>query len=211
MALLHAAQLSPRKAEVVGSWLRAQPWAPDETEDLRILGAYRFDDPDGAVGLETFLVRTAGRTLQVALTYRDAPLAGAEDHLAGQMEHSVLGTRWAYDGAGDPAYLRMLAAATLTGVGQGVEVVRREGRDVVRPPGVRLSGGGWRGESCPVDGFGPPTTQDGWTTVTNGTLELRLAREPHLTEVELGWTLEGTWDGQETPLVLALALEVEPT
>jgi len=88
-----------------------------------------------------------------------------------------------------------------------VEVVRREGRDRTRPPTVRLAGGGWRSESCAVDHFGPPSTRDGWTAVANDALELRLAREPRLSEVGEGWTLEGTWEGQEVPLVLAVALE----
>jgi len=207
MALLHAATLTPSKAEAVATWLGRQAWAPADLTGLAVLGAYRFDDPDGQVGLETFLVAVGGRTLQVPLTFRDAPLDGADEHLVTTMEHSVLGTRWAYDAMADPAYVAMLAAATLTGAGQAVEVVRRDGRDHTRPPTVHLTGGGWRGESCPVDGFGPPTTADGWTTVTSDALDLRLAREPRLAEVELGWTLDGTWEGQDTRVVLALALE----
>jgi len=34
----------------------------------------------------------------VPLTYRGAPLDGAEDALVGTTEHGVLGRRWVYDG-----------------------------------------------------------------------------------------------------------------
>ena len=39
------------------------------------------------------------------VTYRDAPLPGADAWLIGTMDHSVLGKRWVYDGVGDPVYL----------------------------------------------------------------------------------------------------------
>ena len=52
--------------------------------------------------METHLL-TAGDTLmQVPLTYRDEPLDGAEDALITEMRHSVLGTRWVYDGLRNP-------------------------------------------------------------------------------------------------------------
>lgn len=40
----------------------------------------------------------------------------AEAHLLGTMDHSVLGSRWVYDGCGDPVFVTML-----------VEVVRSAG------------------------------------------------------------------------------------
>ena len=58
-----------------------------------MIGSYRFDDPDGRVGMETHLVTAGGALMQVALTYRDEPLDGAEDALITEMQHSVLGTR----------------------------------------------------------------------------------------------------------------------
>ncbi|MEI2826114.1 MAG: hypothetical protein V9F04_06650 [Dermatophilaceae bacterium] len=42
------------------------------------------------------------------LTYRSAPLAGADRALVGTIEHSVLGTRWVYDAPHDPAYVAEL-------------------------------------------------------------------------------------------------------
>ena len=48
--------------------------------------------------------------MQAPLTYRDEPLDGAEDALITEMQHSVLGTRWVYDGLRDPQFSVMLAA-----------------------------------------------------------------------------------------------------
>ena len=99
MAIIHRATLTPSKPTLIGAWLDTRPWAgrgPDE-----VLGAYRFDDPDGEVGVEAFLVRRGNRLLHVPLTYRAAPLAGHESHLVATLEHSVLGPRWVYDGAVD--------------------------------------------------------------------------------------------------------------
>jgi hypothetical protein len=44
----------------------------------------------------------------VPLTYRGAPLEGAERALIGTMEHGVLGRRWAYDGCHDPVLVAEL-------------------------------------------------------------------------------------------------------
>lgn len=56
--------------------------------------SFRYDDPEGEVGIETLIVRVAdGELLHVPVTYRGAPLEGAEPWLMGTMEHSVLGSR----------------------------------------------------------------------------------------------------------------------
>ncbi|MFV2173508.1 hypothetical protein ACFHW2_25100 [Actinomadura sp. LOL_016] len=44
------------------------------------------------------------------LTYRGAPLDGAEHALVGTMEHGVLGRRWVYDGCHDPMMVAQLLA-----------------------------------------------------------------------------------------------------
>jgi hypothetical protein len=71
-----------------------------------------LDDPAGEVGIEFMFVTDVhdGVTYHVPLSYRDAPLAGAEDALVGTSEHGVLGRRWIYDGARDPAVLAALDA-----------------------------------------------------------------------------------------------------
>lgn len=98
MAILHRATLSPSKPELLHAWLDRQPWSGAGA--VEVVGAYRFDDPAGEVGVEAFVVRRGEALLHVVLSYRDAPLAGAEP--VGTLEHSVLGTRWVYDGSTDP-------------------------------------------------------------------------------------------------------------
>lgn len=98
------ATLSPTKLELVVGWLPKQPWFDGDTSTARIVGAYRFVDPDGDVGIETLLVRVGDTTYHVPLTYRGAPLDEAADYLVGTMDHSLLGTRWVYDATGDPVY-----------------------------------------------------------------------------------------------------------
>lgn len=44
-----------------------------------MIGSYRFDDPDGRVGMEIHIVDAGGQLMQVPLTYRDEPLDGAQD------------------------------------------------------------------------------------------------------------------------------------
>ncbi len=70
-----------------------------------MVGGYRFDDPDGEVGVEAMLIGRGGAVFHVPVTYRSAPLEDAAEHLIGTTEHSVLGQRWVYDAAGDPVAL----------------------------------------------------------------------------------------------------------
>ena len=120
---------------------------------IEVIGSYRFDDPDGRVGMETHLVTAGGTLLQVPLTYRDEPLDGAEDALITEMQHSVLGTRWVYDGLRDPRLVVMLAAVAMTGQGEALGMAVYDGRWYIAPSNVRIQGGGWTQERVPVDGF----------------------------------------------------------
>lgn len=206
MALLHAATLAPTKLEALTAWLPGRPWAAGLTGDLELLGAYRFDDPHGEVGLETHLVRSGDVVVQVPLSYRDAPLAGADEALVCTMEHSALGRRWVYDGCADPAFATMLAAVTLTGVGQSVQVVADGDRVRTRPPTVRLGGGGWIDGPADLSGFGAATTDGDWATLRGDEVELRLARRPAAAAAPAtGAYLTGTWAGQDEPVLLATA------
>ena len=209
MALIHQATVRPSKAELLGAWLGAQPWGPGEDPDLELVGAYRFDDPAGRVGLETHLVRAAGQLWQVALTYRDAPLPDHEAALVGRMRHSVLGERWVYDGCADPAYVRMLAATALTGVGQSVGVMEVDGRSRLLPPTVRLSGAGWIGEPIDISGFGSPTRDDdGIAVLRSSVVELRFLHRPRPASdasEDAPFVVRGIWAGQSEPHVLATA------
>ena len=202
MGILHAATLSPTKAEVLAAWVPTQPWSPAEGADLELVGAYRFDDPDGRVGMEAHLVRSAGVLLHVPLTYRDAPLEDAEDHLVSRMQHSVLGERWVYDGVADPVLTRLLAAATLTGAGQAVGLVEIDGRWVVVPIPVQLHGGGWSQERVAVDGFSVQQDDAEGAVLRNDRFALRVARRPAAgARPPIGLT--ATWPGQDEPVVLA--------
>ncbi len=167
-----------------------------------LIGSYRLDDPEGEVGMEAHLVRSAGELLHVPLTYRSGPLSGADDHLLGNTEHSVLGERWVYDGLGDPVFTRMLAAAAMTGCGQAISMVERGGRWVLLPTQVRLSGGGWNDERVALDGFAPEADEANWAVLRNDRFELRVARRPEPGgQPPIGLT--GTWPGQNEPVILA--------
>ena len=113
MAIVHKATVTPSKQAIVTDWLDRQPWGGSGA--VKVLGSYRFDDPDGEVGVEALLVDRGGTVLHVPLTYRGAHLAESKKFLVGTMQHSVLGDRWIYDAAGDPVgvdcFVRALRAA----------------------------------------------------------------------------------------------------
>lgn len=101
-----------------------------------------------ALGLEALLVQSGGGpVLHVPLTYRGMPLAGAEEFLVGAAEHSVLGTRWVYDGCGDPVWATALAATVLTGGTQVEEFFDIDGRLEPRAPTATVRGSGTVGTS----------------------------------------------------------------
>lgn len=107
MAVIHQTTLTPSKLELVESWLPSRQWYRGSAPRLSKAGGFRLDDARGAVGIEFMLLiddSAIGPVLyHVPLTYRDAALPGAEAALLGTAEHGVLGRRWVYDGARDPA------------------------------------------------------------------------------------------------------------
>ncbi|MFJ2766536.1 1,4-alpha-glucan branching protein [Streptomyces sp. NPDC087300] len=116
MAVIHQTVLKPTKLELLTSWLPSRPWyrGGSGAPQLAKAGGFRLDDPRGEVGME-FIVATDGAgpdpvTYLVPLTYRGAPLEGAEHALVGTMEHGVLGRRWAYDGCYDSVLVEQLWA-----------------------------------------------------------------------------------------------------
>jgi hypothetical protein len=116
MAVIHHTDLKPTKLELLTSWLPSRPWyvGGAGAPELAKAGGFRLDDPQGEVGIEFMVVTdTSGThpaTYLVPLTYRGAPLDGAEHALVGTMEHGVLGRRWAYDGCHDPVLVAELLA-----------------------------------------------------------------------------------------------------
>ncbi|WP_086831792.1 1,4-alpha-glucan branching protein [Streptomyces sp. NRRL B-24572] len=154
MAVIHHTTMQPTKLELLAEWLPSRAWyaggadAPSPAK----AGGFRLDDPEGEVGIE-FMAVTDGTgadavTYLVPMTYRGAPLEGAEHALIGTSEHGVLGTRWIYDGTHDPVLVAQLYAllagraeaqaqsvddtidptvvASLDAAGTGAELVRVE-------------------------------------------------------------------------------------
>ncbi|MEV0091901.1 1,4-alpha-glucan branching protein [Streptomyces sp. NPDC050738] len=117
MAVVHRTTLTPTKLELLAAWLPAQDWylgGAGGGPQLSKVGGFRLDDPAGEVGIEFMAVGDVSGdqpvTYHMPLTYRAAPLDGAEGALIGTMEHGVLGKRWAYDGTLDPVLLAQLDA-----------------------------------------------------------------------------------------------------
>ncbi|MFI0419318.1 1,4-alpha-glucan branching protein [Spongiactinospora sp. 9N601] len=154
MAVIHHTTVKPTKLELLTSWLPTRPWYTGGAGGpaLARAGGFRLDDPQGAVGIEFIVVNdtsgTAPATYLVPLTYRGAPLDGAEHALLGTMEHGVLGRRWIYDGCHDPVLLAELPAL----IGGRVQAQDQNISDTLDPDVVR---------SC----AGP--VPDGFTTATD--------------------------------------------
>lgn len=168
MGLLHDATITPSKRQLIEAWLPSQAWAAD-LPALKPFGSYRLDDPAGEVGMEGILLRSADGAVvvHVPLTYRGAPLAGAEEHLLGTTEHSVLGTRWVYDAIGDPVFVAELTATITAGDTGAEEYFEVDGERVTREPSVQVVGsGGTPGEVAVVHVVGEDVTADAVLTGT---------------------------------------------
>ena len=210
MAILHRATLQPTKLEILSAWAPAQAWAAGEAGGpLSIVGSYRFDDPDGEVGIETVLMATAGGSvLQVPLTYRARPLDGAEGALLATTEHSVLGRRWVYDGCGDPVWVTAMLTTTLTGGTQAEELVDMGDHREPRAATATVVGSGTPG--TPVGPVGTLSCRDeGATTVVRtDQFELVVVRVVGA-EVSGAQTLTGSWgDGASAVLAAVRSLDV---
>lgn len=208
VAVIHEAELTPGKYDLLARWLPTRPWAGGAT-DLERIGAYRFDDPAGEVGMETHLVGAGGRILQVPLTYRARTLFGADEHLIGTMEHSVLGTRYVYDGCGDHVYLTALASTVLTGGEQAPVLVQQaSGLETPRDPDVLVRGA--TSSEVDVPRFGRLTLveEETSTTVRAGAVDVIVARVlPDGVDAANRPALTGTWPGRDRPAVLAVLAE----
>jgi hypothetical protein len=196
--------------ELLSGWAPRQPWCANfDSRTLEPVGAYRFDDPEGEVGIETHLVRSAdGQVLQVPVTYRDAALNGAGTSLIGTTEHSVLGKRWVYDACGDPVYVQALATAILTGGTQAeLEIVTDEGLQQ-REATTKVAGSGLPGSAVPHVGTVTYWNGAKCTLISSGDLELTVSRVIDVSataNMPGAPVLVGTWPGQGTPALLASA------
>ena len=203
MAVHHPATIVPSKLELLQAWVPHQPWAAGtDTSSLTKLGSFRFDDPDGEVGMETHLLGTAdGQVLQVPLTYRGTRRPSAEDSLITTMTHTTLGDRWIYDACHDPVYVTALVTTILTGGREADLFLATDAGLVQEATTTHARGSG----SLPVvdvpELSTPVVDHDGSTTQIDAGIALTVLRMP--TAGAGGLTLTGTWPGQETPLLLA--------
>ncbi|MFF0862208.1 hypothetical protein ACFYUV_10685 [Nonomuraea sp. NPDC003560] len=206
MALLYQATLRPTKLELLSDWLPGRPWYTGPAGETQQVASFRFDDPAGAVGMETMLVRVGdGPVHQMPLTYREAPLPGGDAWLLGTAEHSVLGMRWVYDAVGDPVYAAALARAIIGGTGQAEKLVQVDGRLVRREPDMTVIGGGGEAAVMPAVGEIERVTEDDPTVIVTDTIELVVVRRLDAGVELADVVLRGAWPGQETPVPLASA------
>ena len=141
MAEVHRTTMTPTKLELLTAWLPSQPWYDGKGGEPQLsrAGGFRLDDPDGEVGIEFLVVADAsgGATAYylVPLTYRGAPLAGAETALVGTSEHGVLGTRWIYNAPADAVFV-----AELLSLLQNVAEPQLQGESFTPDPSVLVTG-----------------------------------------------------------------------
>ena len=210
MAILYPqATLSPTKLELLTPWLPVRAWyqGPAEPVLTRVAG-YRFDDPDGEVGIQTLLVQAGdGPLFQVPLTYRGTPLDGRDEWLVGTTEHSVLGPRWIYfSGCGDPLYARTLATAIITGASGAEEIASIDSRQERRAPSMTVRGGGTAEAAAPPVGTIISVNDANPTVIVTDSVHLAVHR---LLSLNAGAghneraVLTGTWSLQPAPVLLA--------
>ncbi|HEY4334198.1 MAG TPA: hypothetical protein VGM78_16560 [Ilumatobacteraceae bacterium] len=215
MAIVHKASLSPSKVELISSWLPSRPWyRGTATDELKQVAAFRFDDPAGEVGLQVLLVAASdtGPIYQVPMTYRAAPLHGADDALMGEMAHSVLGPRYVYDACHDPVFVSELVRAVLTGGTEVDEVAEVDGQTITLPKSMNVHGTGTDAHAAPVvDVVDVRSTGDDHSVaaIRSGAFVITLPRVLAADMDPMGApTLIGSWPGAE-PTCLAFVTSQE--
>lgn len=201
MAIVYPnAELTPGKRDLMDAWLPGRPWFDGEP-GRKPVGSFRFDDPEGEVGMEGFLLGGEGlSTLFIPLTYRSAELPGADDHLVGTTEHSELGTRYVYDGCGDPVFVQSLVSTMLTGAaGVDHEYDLGNGPET-SPTNAQVRGSGTPGAAVPAVDAASSRDDGPLTLVDAGSVEVVVARVVG-TEVAADPTLAVTWKGGEAVVI----------
>lgn len=209
MSIIHRTTLNPSKYELLAAWLPSQPWFAGDAAQLEPVGAYRFDDPEGEVGLEGHVFTAGDETeYHLALSYRGAPLDDAEEFLVGTTEHGVLGTRWVYAAIGDPVFRAVLGAAIVRGeTGSREYTQNAEGATAEREPTVRVRGTG------NDDGAGPELAAVRLVTEGAASIaetEFATLAVHHVVALEAGGdpagtlTLRGEWAGAVDALLASL-------
>ncbi|MGW7242194.1 maltokinase N-terminal cap-like domain-containing protein [Streptomyces sp. NPDC054804] len=207
MALIHHTTLKPTKVELLAGWLPTRPWyrGPAAPELVKA-GGFRLDDPEGEVGIEFMIVTEGSDAYLVPLTYRAAPLDGAEHALVGTMEHGVLGTRWTYDGCHDP-----VLTAGLVALIEGRTAAQAQ--SVTDTPDQEVARG--YTAAAPLPGLGAPVDTDESTefAVADKGLVLRLRRvltPGSLPAADAAGYVTGAWQQPDGTRARALFATLEP-
>ena len=210
MSLIYDTTMHPSKLELLAGWLPTQPWFTGDIAHLVSLGAYRFDDPEGEVGLEGYLLTAGDETVyHVPLSYRGALLEGGESFVVGTSEHGVLGTRWINDATGDPVFRAVLAAKIAQGGSEeDLFLQSAEGEVSTLDRAVHVRGSG--GPGSPVPELWDAVVEDHGSRVELSTgfaaLEVRRVLNPAESAGSVApnaQVLRATWPGQLDPVVLA--------
>ncbi|WP_125098934.1 maltokinase N-terminal cap-like domain-containing protein [Leucobacter chromiireducens] len=221
MGLIYDTTMSPSKLELLAAWLPTRPWFAGDVSALTKVAAYRYDDPEGEVGIEGHLLTAGDRTIyHVPLTYRGAPLQDGEEFLLDTSAHGVLGTRWISDAVGDPVFRTVIAEAIAHGRA-GVEEMRVSASGEQSPiaPTSAVAGTGSPDRAVPelwaasVSGLGSESIADtGFATLrvrhVLDAAALAGGAEPAPGGEQL--SLRVTWDGQLTPVTVATLSAVAP-
>lgn len=203
MAVYHLSTNTPSKADILATWVPSTPWGRPHGAELAIVGSFHLDDPGGEVGIETHIIRAGDALLQVPLTYRGSPLPDAEP--IAQMEHSVLGTRFVYDGINDDCFVMVMCGLTLTGQGESLGWARHEGRWFIAPTTIKLSHLGPRTtEPVAVDGLRLEVDDGDTVFFRRGRLSFMIHREIRAAlDDDAGLTAD--WPSNSAPVLLASA------
>ncbi|MGW2324919.1 maltokinase N-terminal cap-like domain-containing protein [Streptomyces sp. NPDC001700] len=212
MAVIHKTTMRPTKLELLAPWLPARPWylGAGRAPELSRVGGFRLDDPAGEVGIEFMVVEDASGERPVwyhlPLSYRAAPLDGAEHAVIGTSEHGVLGQRWIYDGTHDPVLVAQLLALL-----QGRATPQMQSESDTPDPSVAVEGA----EAIPGRASGAPDVTDspGGTCLAVGPLTLDVTRvlrrdedgaeqAAALAQVSAGWRLPDGGEARDRFAVL---------
>jgi|KBSSwiStaDraftv2_1062776.scaffolds.fasta_scaffold136549_2 hypothetical protein len=209
MAIVHpTATISPTKAELAQKWLAEADWFDGDPNAIEVRSrlSYRFDDPAGKVGIETLVVRDGSRLIQIVLSYREAALVGADEFFLDNMQHSALGTRWIYDGVGDPVAVAAFVRAIVAGEHSAILEFAVDGQPRSVETHVQAHGTGTA--AAPEDIRVLGVEREG--TVSSVQTTAGILRIPHLIEAgtpTAPLNLVGAVEGLEADVVLA---EFEP-
>jgi hypothetical protein len=142
MAILHQATLTPSKLDLLSEWVTGPANVVDAAAaQIELIGAYRFDDPAGEVGIESHVLTGPNDSiLHVPVVYRGSPEDALAESLIGTLDHSVLGPRWVYDGCADVIYVRELLRCILAEGTQVPLMVETADGPVERAPSVTVVG-----------------------------------------------------------------------